>query len=392
MSQGLCHESLCFRQAGRKLLFLVTEDWFFCSHFIDRAKAASEAGFEVLVLTKVNNSSSRIRAAGLRLIPLEIDRRSVNPVSALLTLFQIIRVYFHERPTLVHHVALKPILLGSIAARMVGIRHVINAVVGGGYVFNSSRPLIRALRSVMELALRMTLNPSGSRVVFENGDDLSAFVKAKYVRQEDAILIRGAGVDYSRYRCGGTNSGHLPLVVLAARLLWDKGIGEFVEAARTLLARGITARFVIVGDVDVGNRASIGPGTLSNWRNEGAVELWGFRADIPEILADASIACLPSYREGLPKFLLEAMASGLACVTTDVPGCREAVGDGDNGLLVPARDAKALADALEHLLLNPELRNRMGQRGRQRVEREFASNLVIEQTLAMYREMLLQGV
>jgi len=383
----LHHESREPSSVGRKLLFLVTEDWFFCSHFIDRAKAASEAGFDVLVLANINKDGGRIKSAGLRLIPLSINRRSLNPISSLLTLLQIIRIYFRERPTIVHHVAYKPILLGSIATRMVGVRHVVNALVGGGYIFTSDRPLMRLLRSLIKLALRITLNRPGSRVVFENADDLSAFVQAKVVSQEHAVLIRGAGVEPSRYQHDGTSSC-LSLVVLAARLLWDKGIGEFVEAARILRSRRIPARFVIIGDVDTGNRASIDPETLKSWCKEGAVELWGFRNDIPIVLAQASIACLPSYREGLPKFLLEAMASGLPCVTTDVPGCREAVTNDDNGLLVPARDGKALANAIEKLLLNPELRNRMGQRGRQRVENEFSTTLVVGQTLALYQEML----
>lgn len=389
MNQGLRQASLACGPAKPKLLFLVTEDWFFCSHFLDRAKAASEAGFDVLVLTRVNNAGGQIRSAGLRLVPLEINRRSLSPVSTLVTLFQIIRVYFHERPTLVHHVAHKPILLGSIAARVVGIRHVVNAVVGGGYVFTSARPLMRVLRSVVELGLRITLNRSGTRVVFENSDDLSAFVRAKLLRKENAVLIRGAGVDPSHYQCGDTPT-ELPIVVLGARLLWDKGIAEFVEAARILRARGVSARFVIVGDVDAGNRASIALETLNGWRKEGSVEFWGFRDDMPAVLANASIACLPSYREGLPKFLLEAMASCLPCVTTDVPGCREAVNNGDNGILVPARDGVALANAIEQLLLRPELRNRMGLRSRKRVENEFSVTLVVGQTLALYREMLAQ--
>lgn len=178
------------------------------------------------------------------------------------------------------------------------------------------------------------------------------------------------------------------MVVLVARLLWDKGIGEFVEASRALRQRGVSARFVVVGDADPENRACIDHGTLDAWRSDGAVEWWGFRTDIPQILAQASIACLPSYREGLPKSLLEAMAAGLPCVTTDVPGCREAVRHDDNGLLVPARDASALAEAIAHLLAHRELAQKMGARGRQRLEQEFSAQQVNASTLSLYREML----
>ena len=370
-----------------KLIFFVTVDWFFCSHFLSRAVAAREAGYEVLVLTDVDRYGEMVCAAGLRLLPLPISRSSLNPVGALLTLLRLVSIYIRERPDLIHNVALKPILLGGMAARVAGFRRVVNAVVGGGYAFTSQHPLARMLRPLVTIGLKLLLNPCGSRVIFENGDDLNSFSEAGLVRRADSVLIRGAGVDPNQFQLNRVISSP-SLVVLVARLLWDKGIGEFVAAARILRQRGVQARFVIVGDVDPENRACIDSATLEAWRSEGVVELWGFRSDMPRVLAEATIACLPSYREGLPKSLLEAMAAGLPCVTTDVPGCREAVRDGDNGLLVPAREASTLADALETLLRNPDLAKRMGERGRQRLENEFSAQHVNESTLALYREML----
>lgn len=372
---------------ARKILFFVTEDWFFCSHFLERAVAARAAGFEVLVLTHAGSDLERIAKAGVRPIPLQMDRRSINPVAAFLTLCRVMAVYRTERPVLVHHIALKPILLGSLAARSLGIRHIVNAVVGMGYAFTSTRVLARILRPILTYSLKLLLNPPGSRVVFENGDDLRAFVASGQVRSETAVLIRGAGVDPGAFRTTRPMASS-PVVVLVARMLWDKGIGEFVEAARILKSAGTDARFVLIGDVDTGNRAAIERSTLQLWREQGIVEWWGFRSDIPTVLELADIACLPSYREGLPKSLLEAMAAGLACVTTDVPGCREAVRNEDNGLLVPARDAKALASALKRLIADPELRMRMGRRGRERVENEFSTQQVVSQTLSLYEEML----
>lgn len=372
-----------------KLLFLVSEDWFFCSHFLARAQAIRNAGYEVIVLTQVNQHRDTIENAGLRLIPLKIDRRSINPLSALLTLLQIIRIYRLEKPIIVHQVALKPILLGGIAARFVGVPYVVNAVVGGGYAFTSKNLLMRVLRPSLQLALRILLNPKGSRVIFENADDLATFVQLKQVRKKDSALIRGAGVEPELYRPGKVSLDP-PVIVLVARLLWDKGIGEFVKAARILHQRGILARFVVVGGTDEGNRACIDKKTLGHWQKEGVVEFWGFRADIPEVLAQASIACLPSYREGLPKSLLEAMAASLPCIATDVPGCREAVQDSKNGLLVPARDSTALAIALEKLIKDPILRKKMGQHGRKRLEEEFSIHLITQQTLAIYEELLPQ--
>lgn len=375
------------RPRAPKLLFFVTVDWFFCSHFIERAKAARQAGYEVLVLTHVDRHRATIEEAGLRLIPLDIDRRSLSPLAALKTLKQLVCVFRHERPDLLHQVALKPILLGGLAARISGINRVVNAVVGGGYLFTSPSRVVRAIRPLMNLALKLMLNPQGSRVIFENQDDLSDFVIARQVREADAVLIRGAGVDADLFQPRSV-CRPVPLVVVPARLLWDKGLGEFVAAARQLRAQGIQARFALVGDQDPENRASIDPAVLDEWKAEGVVELWGFRRDMPQVLAEADIVCLPSYREGLPKALLEAMAAGLPCVTADVPGCREAVRDGENGWLVPPRDSKALAQALRLLIENPDLRNQMGQRGREMVLAEFASPIICRQTLQVYEKML----
>jgi glycosyltransferase involved in cell wall biosynthesis len=375
------------RTRSPKLIFFVTVDWFFCSHFMDRAKAAQQAGYEVIVLTQFDRHRSVIEDAGFRIVPLVIDRRSLNPLSALSTLRQLIRVFRHESPDLLHQVAIKPILLGGVAARITGVRRVVNAVVGGGYVFTSTSLLMRSIRPLIRFAFRLILNPPGSRVIFENKDDLSAFVKAHHVRPEAAVLIRGAGVnvDLFQHKRQYTTA---PLVVVPARLLWDKGLGEFVAAARLLRNQGIRARFALVGGDDPDNRASISSAILNNWREEGIVELWGFRSDMPEVLAEADIVCLPSYREGLPKALLEAMAAGLPCVATDVPGCREAVRDGENGFLVPPRDHEALARALNRLIQDSNLRTEMGKQGKAMASAEFASLIICQQTVQVYEELL----
>ncbi len=371
----------------RKLLFFVAVDWFFCSHFMERAKAAKEAGYDVAVLTHVYRHGLAIEQAGLRLIPLQIDRRSLNPFLALKTLLQIVNVLRDEMPDILHQVALKPILLGGLAARIVGAGALVNAVVGGGYVFTSQGPIMRMLRPLIKVALRVLLNPIGSKVIFENQDDLSVFVSAGQVRAQDAVLIKGAGVDTNLFQFPPVR-GSPPLILVTARLLWDKGVGEFVEAARLLRRQGIAARFALVGDVDPGNRASIDTSVLEAWKAEGVVELWGFRQDVPEVLAQADIACLPSYREGLPKALLEAMAAGLPCIATDVPGCREAIRHEHNGLLVPPRNHMALAEALRRLIDDPALRQVMGQRGRVMVIDEFSSAIICSQTLKVYEGLL----
>lgn len=372
------------------VLFFVSADWFFCSHFLERAKAAQEAGYDVVVVTHVDQHSAPIRDAGLRLISIDIDRRSLNPFRALHTLFQLIKIYRDERPALVHHVALKPILLGSLAANILQINNIVNAVVGGGYALTAKSRTSEILRPPLLFALRLLLNPRGSKVIFENEDDLSFFVERRLARREDALLIQGAGVDTNLFRPKNYRLNGRPLIVLPARMLWDKGVGEFVEAARMLHHEGVRARFALVGSPDPGNRADIGSATLGRWQKEGIVEFWGFRSNMPAVLLDADIVCLPSYREGLPKALLEAMAAGLPCITTDVPGCRTAVRDGVNGLLVPARDPRALAVALKRLINDPYLCHAMGAKGRERVLGEFSSPLICQQTLLVYNELLSQ--
>jgi glycosyltransferase involved in cell wall biosynthesis len=370
-----------------KLIFFVAVDWFFCSHFMERAKAARQAGYEVIVVTSINRHRSKIEHAGLRIIELDIDRRSVNPFSALRSIIKLLLVFRKENPDILHQVAIKPILLGGLAARITGVRRVVNAIVGGGYAFTSPSLFIRFIRPIIQIVLKLLLNPQGSRVVFENKDDLTSFVRARQVRPDAAVLIRGAGVNLDLYSPGSAPHP-VPLVVLPARLLWDKGLGEFVMAAQLLRTQGIEARFAIVGGEDPGNRACIPSSVLEEWRADGIVELWGFRSDMTRVLAEADIVCLPSYREGLPKALLEGMAAGLPCVTTDVPGCREAVVDGENGLLIPPRDQHALANALRRLIFDPELRLKMGIRGRIIAASKFSSEIICNQTLNVYEELL----
>lgn len=371
----------------RKILFFVTEDWFFCSHFIDRAVAAQQAGYEVGVITRVRAHGDVIRSAGLRLIPLDLSRRGKNLLRELDVIRRLVRIYRTECPDLVHQFALKPILYGTIAARLAGVKTIMNAPVGMGYVFSSRKWKARFIRPLVILSYRWLMNPPRSWVVLENPDDERLLIGLRIANARHTRVIRGAGVDLQRFAVGPEPEGGV-LVVLAARMLWDKGVGEFVEAAQLLRSAGVSARFVLVGDADTANPAAIPESQLSAWQAEGLVEWWGHRDDMPKVLSQAHIVCLPSYREGLPKVLIEAAASGRAIVATDVPGCREIVCHGENGLLVPARDARALAEALKQLILDPSLRQRMGKRGREIAEAEFSVERVNNETLALYKAVL----
>jgi glycosyltransferase involved in cell wall biosynthesis len=366
----------------RKLLFLVTEDWYFVSHRLALAVAAKEAGYAVSVATRVRKHGDIIRAAGLRLIPFENSRGSVNPLGECWLLLRLIALWLREKPDVAHHVAMKPVLYGSIAARIAGTPRVINALAGMGWLFSSDAGSARWLKPLVRRALGWVLR-SGT-VLVQNPDDARLLVQMG-IPEGLIRRIAGSGVDLQRF-APQAEPGGVPVVLLCARLLWDKGVGEFVAAARLLRERGVEARFVLAGEPDQANPSAIPREQLSDWVQEGIVEYLGWVDDMPQLLAGSCVVCLPSYREGLPKALIEAAAAGRPIVTTDMPGCRDVVRNGDNGLLVPPRDAAALAEQLSRLLADPLLRRQMGARGRLRAEEEFGAASIIRQTLALYSE------
>jgi glycosyltransferase involved in cell wall biosynthesis len=324
---------------------------------------------------------------GLHVIPWNISRRSLNPLRELHAILQVVRVYRRERPDLLHHVALKAIVYGGFAARVCGGIASVNAIAGLGHVFVSSVWSMRVLRLVLSKMLRFALKAKNARSVFQNEDNRRQFVQEGLVSSDQSIVVRGAGVDIEEFRPRAEPTG-VPVVMFASRMLWEKGIGEFVTAATKLREKGLLARFVLVGKPDPENPSSVSEEQLCRWRESGLVEYWGHRDDMSAVLAQSNLVCLPSYLEGLPKVLIEAAACGRAIVTTDVPGCREVVRDNDNGLLVPPRDSDALANALASLIKNPSLRARMGARGRETAVREFSEESVFAQTLTVYRELL----
>jgi len=372
-----------------KLLYFITEDWYFCSHRLPLALAAQGAGYDVAVVTNVNEHGEAIRQAGIRLIPLNLSRRGMNPLSELAMLVRLIVLYRKEEPDLVHHVAMKPVIYGSLAARLSGVPRVVNALAGLGYVFTSDQLTASLLRPVIGSAFKRLLNSRSTCLILQNNDDRAMFIRRRFINDARIRLIRGSGVDTAVFSPTPEPPG-IPVVMLSSRMLWDKGIKEFVEAARQLKARGAEARFVLVGDTDTHNPTAISNEQLIAWHTEGVIEWWGLRDDMPAVLAQANIVCLPSYREGLPKVLLEAASCGRPIVTTDTPGCREVVRNGENGLLIPVRSTLELADAIQNLIANPELRQKMGLRGREIVMSEFAVEKVVSETMAVYEELLKQ--
>ena len=373
--------------SGPKLIFFVTEDWYFCSHRLPLALAAQQSGYDVTVVTRVNRHEELIRSHGLKLIPIELSRRSLNPLKELGVIRQLLHIYREQKPDIVHHVSLKPVLYGSLAARLTRVPAVVNALTGLGFLFLSERSLARMLRPLVEVAFRILLNRPNIRVILQNPDDLSLLTGRGVLEPKYAVLIRGSGVDTTLFHSTSEPDG-VPLVILASRMLWDKGIKEFVEAARRLKRLGVSVRFALVGEGDPENPASISHGQLANWHDEGAIEWWGQCKDMQQVFSESHIVCLPSYGEGLPKVLIEAAACSRAIVATDVPGCREIVRDGENGLLVPVGDVNALVSALQRLLEDSPLRNRMGKCGRTMVEADFSIEQVVQNTLMLYQRLI----
>lgn len=370
-----------------RLLFLVTEDWYFWSHRLELAKTARDAGMEVFVATHVNDHGARIRGEGFTLFPIRLRRSSRHPWREVASILELVRLYRRVKPDLVHHVAMKPMLYGSIAAHLTNVPVVVNAFAGLGYAFTVGNRGMRSIGTVVGCMLRQALRLPKSVVLFQNEDDREEMIRHRIVRANQTRVIRGAGIDTNLFISSPFPEG-VPVVLLASRLLWDKGVGEFIEAARLLKQRGVKARFVLAGHVDEENPARISALQVRKWQMEGVVEWWGQRDDMPKVLASASLVVLPSYREGLPKVLLEAAACGRPIIGADVPGCREIVRDGVNGVLVPPQNVEALAKAIASLLENQDLCTRMGQRGREMVLGEFAISKIASETLDLYRELL----
>lgn len=372
----------------RRILYFVTEDWYFCSHRLPLAIAAKEAGFEVSVVTRVRSHGDQIKKSGINLIPLELSRRSINPLNELGVINRLISIYRTVKPDIVHHVALKPVLYGTIASTLTNVPHVINALAGLGILFSSKSYKVRILRPFIKIVFRILLNRKNYRMILQNPDDMKLMCDMRIVNKERIALICGSGVDTKMFSSQPERPGQIN-VLLASRLLWDKGVREFVIAAEHLERLGVNARFIIAGKGDPENPTSIPDSQLRDWHNKGVIDWLGHRNDMPALLAQSHIICLPSYYgEGVPKILIEAAACGRAIITTDTPGCREIVRNGENGLLVPIKDSPKLADAIKKLIEDDHLRQKMGKRGRQIVENEFSLEKINTETLSLYYQIL----
>jgi glycosyltransferase involved in cell wall biosynthesis len=368
-----------------KLLFVVNDAPFFISHRLVLAIAARDAGYEVAVACPAHPCTDRFAKEGLGYWELPMPRKRGHlgrELAAAWRLFAILRGF---RPNLAHLITAKPVIVGGIFCRILGVP-VLAAISGLGHMFIEEDAKTRAVRRIILWGYRLALKRRRALVIFQNPHNREIFERAGIVGQR-AVTIRGSGADLTQFD-PSPSGNDVPVVALPARMLWTKGVGEFVEAAKILLMAGVRARFILAGDTDAGNPASIDVAQLRLWNETGAVEWIGYRADIATFLRESDIVVLPSYLEGLPKTIVDAAAAGRATVTTDVPGCRDAIVDQETGLLARVRDSDDLAAKIALLLGDPARCRAMGRAARAFAEREFAIERIVEQHLDCYARLL----
>ncbi|MCZ4329542.1 glycosyltransferase [Castellaniella denitrificans] len=369
-----------------RLLFFITNPAFLVSHRLPVALAARDAGYEVHVASMGGPAVAQLEALGLTHHVLPLSRTSMRPWTEARSLWAIWRLFRRVRPDLVHAVTLKSVLYGGIASRLAGVPAYVAAISGLGYVFIQGSGARAALKRLALVLYRLALGHANSRVIFQNASDRDVLVQAAAVRPEQVVMVRGSGVDLDRFAPAPWPDGPVT-VAMASRLLHDKGVREFVEAARLSASRGEGLRWRLAGSLDPENPASVTASELEAWRAGGMIEYVGECADVAGFYAQAHIVTLPSYREGLPKSLIEAAACGRPVVATDVPGCRDAIEPGVSGVLVPPRDARALAAAVAALAEDEALRTRMGDAGRALAERDFSLDRIVRAHLDVYRDL-----
>ncbi len=372
----------------KRLLIVVNSTEFFISHRLPIAKAAKANGYDVHVISADAVGVEIIRANGLIHHAVDFARSGQNPFVELRTLFQLTLLFKRLAPDLVHLVTIKPVLYGGIAARLTGVPGVVSAISGLGTVFVADSAFARLRKWMITRLYRAAFRQKSLAVIFQNPDDRETLLCAGTMSKHQVHMIRGSGVQLSEYPYVDEPEGK-PVAVMASRLLKDKGGFEFVDAARILTERGVDVEMRLIGSADPGNPTSVTQKELSEWTEEGIVKLLGHRDDVAEQYASANIVCLPSfYGEGLPKSLVEAASVGRAVITTDHPGCRDAIEPDVSGILVPPQNAESLADAIEKLIDDPALRQQMGRAGRVLAEREYAIEKIVDQHLRIYREVL----
>jgi glycosyltransferase involved in cell wall biosynthesis len=372
----------------KKLLFIVNVDWFFISHWLHLARTAKHAGYDVHVATSNTKNAALISAEGFICHDIAINRSGTNPIVELLTAVQVFRLLKTVKPDIVHLMTIKPVIYGGLACRLAGIPAVVVGITGLGFVFINKSFKVKLLRLLVVRLYKAVFRHKNILATFENAADKAFFLQSKIVTAEQAKVVDGAGVDLEKYSPSAAPA-EIVVITFAARILKDKGFFEFITAARSLKQKyGEAIAFWVAGSPDPVNPASVSQIEIDKLSAENVVTFLGFQSNMADIFSKSSVVVLPSYREGLPKVLMEAAACGRPVITTDVPGCRHVIIPGSTGLLVPPGKSRELAEAILLLINNPDVRVEFGKRGRELAEARFSADKVSADYLSMYHKLL----
>lgn len=366
----------------KKILFIVNVDKFFISHRLPIALECIHKGYEVHIACALTGAETQLQDLGINVHSIPLTRAGISLFEEIKAFIHIYKVIKLLRPDVVHMITAKPVAYGGVACKLLGINKRVASISGLGYAFIDNSLKAKLIKNVILMLYKFSLKNISTQIIFQNENDKKLFIHYGIIRESQSVLIRGSGVDLSEYVVK-PESIDVPVVMFVSRLLYDKGIREFIAAVRLLKSQQIDFRAVLVGSTDE-NPNSAKQHEIKQWQDEGIIEYWGYREDIPQVLSQSNIVVLPSYREGLPKTLIEAAACGRAVVTTDVPGCRDAITPDITGLLVDVKDHLTLANSIKSLILNPELRYKMASHGRELAEQSFDIKNVVRIHMQIY--------
>ena len=370
-----------------KVLFIVTEDWYFRSHRLSLAKDAIKKGYEVALLSNLSEFQNQISNEGIKTYNWRINRRSINPILELRSLYDVLITIKSFNPDLIHAVAFKPIIYSHFAGRLLGIKKFIFALGGLGTIFSVKKTINSVIKIILIPLLKIAFKGKSVRLVLQNQDDINILLKSKVVNEQKIRLIKGAGVDTNIF-CPAKNPPKIPSVLFAGRLLWTKGVGDFVECAKRI-KRKVNASFLVAGKPDSLNPESVNEKFLIKWEKKGVIDWLGYKDDMVSVIQSCSLICFPStYGEGLPKILIESASCGIPLLAYDIAGPREIIKDNINGYLVAPGDIERLEHLLMLLIKNSSKRKSMGKNGREYVINHFSQEIISEQTLDLWKQVL----
>ena len=371
-----------------KILFVANVDWFFISHRLVIAEEAKKNGFDVIVAAKDTGRSQEIIDKGIQFINLSFSRSGTNLIREFITLIKVFKIYYILKPDIVHHITLKPVIYGSLIAKVLKIKGVVNAISGLGYNFTEGRKSL--VQKVMLLIMKFGFNRKNVVIIFQNENDQKELTELGVIHPSNLIVrIKGSGVDLEKFHESSFPSFNRIKILLPIRMLWDKGVKELREASDILNKKYYdNVEFILSGLADEDNKAGVPASYLNDWQDGTYVKWIGHQKNMVEVYQNSHIVVLPSYREGMPKSLIEACAIGRAIVTTNAIGCRECVDEGINGLKVPVKDAQSLANAIETLVNNPNRIVEMGKASRLKAKKEFDINFVLQIHSQIYNQYL----